>query len=69
MARHWGPLRLFDYVTTRLVAALVTAFVLMLIIMPPLIRWLKMKKFGETGAKNQGAAVVDAMREGKKGTR
>lgn len=65
---HWGPLRLFDYVTTRLVAALVTSFVLMLLAMPPLIRWLKRKKFGETGAKNQGAAVVDAMRDSKKGT-
>ncbi len=62
------PLLLDLNVTIRLVGALATAFVLMLILMPPLIRWLKRKKFGETGAKNQGAAVVDAMREGKKGT-
>ena len=55
-------------VTIRLVGALATAFVLMLLLMPGLISWLKRMKFGETGAKNQGAAVVDAMREGKKGT-
>jgi phospho-N-acetylmuramoyl-pentapeptide-transferase len=65
---HWGPLRLLDYVTTRVVAAAFTAFVLMMVFMPGLIRWLKRKKFGETGAKGDGAAVVDAMREGKKGT-
>jgi len=64
----WGPFRLFDYITTRAVMAAVTAFVLMLVVMPPLIRWLRLKKFGETGAKNQGAVVVDAMREAKKGT-
>jgi phospho-N-acetylmuramoyl-pentapeptide-transferase len=54
--------------TFRLVGALATAFILMLVVMPRLIAWLKRKKFGETGAKNQGAVVVDAMREGKKGT-
>ncbi len=60
---------LFDLnVTLSIVAALATSFGLMLALMPMLIRWLKRKKFGETGAKNQGAAVVDAMREGKKGT-
>jgi phospho-N-acetylmuramoyl-pentapeptide-transferase len=64
----WGPLRLFDYVSTRAIGAAMTAFVLMLLVMPPLIRWLKKKKFGESGAKGDGAKVVDAMREGKKGT-
>ncbi|MBA3938292.1 MAG: phospho-N-acetylmuramoyl-pentapeptide-transferase [Planctomycetes bacterium] len=65
---YWGPLRLLDYVTTRVVLAALTAFILMLVAMPPLIRWLKRKKFGESGAKGDGAVVVDAMREGKKGT-
>ncbi len=65
---HWGPLRLFDFVSTRVVGAAFTAFVLMMLLMPPLIRWLKRKKFGESGAKGDGAVVVDAMREGKKGT-
>lgn len=65
---HWGPLRLFDYVSTRVVGAAFTAFVLMMLVMPVLIRWLKRKKFGESGAKGDGAVVVDAMREGKKGT-
>ena len=65
---HWGPLRLFDYVSTRVVGAAFTAFVLMMLVMPPLIRWLKRMKFGESGAKGDGAVVVDAMREGKKGT-
>jgi phospho-N-acetylmuramoyl-pentapeptide-transferase len=55
-------------VMVRLLGAAATAFVLMLLVMPGLIRWLKRKKFGESGAKGQGAAVVDAMREGKKGT-
>jgi phospho-N-acetylmuramoyl-pentapeptide-transferase len=65
---QWGPLRLFDYVSTRVVGAAFTAFLLMMLVMPPLIRWLKRKKFGESGAKGDGAVVVDAMREGKKGT-
>jgi phospho-N-acetylmuramoyl-pentapeptide-transferase len=65
---QWGPLRLFDYVSTRVVGAAFTSFVLMMLVMPPLIRWLKRKKFGESGAKGDGAVVVDAMREGKKGT-
>jgi phospho-N-acetylmuramoyl-pentapeptide-transferase len=55
-------------VSLRAVAAACTAFLLMMVVMPPLIRWLKRKKFGETGAKGDGAHVVDAMREGKKGT-
>ena len=61
---HFGPLRLFDYASTRVVLAAGCGFVLMMITMPPLIRWLRAKKLGESGAKNQGAAVVDAMREG-----
>lgn len=64
----WGPLRLLDYVTVRAVGAAATAFALMLIVMPPLIRWLRRMKFGEGGAKNQGAHLVDQMREAKKGT-
>ena len=55
-------------VTPRILAAAVIAFVSMLAVMPPLIRWLRAKKLGESGAKGDGAAVVDAMREGKKGT-
>jgi len=64
----FGPFRLFGYVTSRVVLAAATAFVLMLLVMPPLIRWLKRMKFGEAGSKGEGAVVVDAMREGKKGT-
>lgn len=62
----WG--NLLNGVSVRVVAAAFTAFVLMMLVMPPLIRWLRRKKFGETGAKGDGAHVVDAMREGKKGT-
>ena len=60
-----GP---FAFVSSRAVGAAMTAFILMLVVMPPLIAWLKRKKFGESGAKNQGAAVVDEARERKKGT-
>jgi len=63
----FGPLRLFGFVSTRVVCAAFTAFVLMMIVLPPLIRWLKRKKFGEQGSKGE-AAVVDAMRDSKKGT-
>jgi phospho-N-acetylmuramoyl-pentapeptide-transferase len=59
-----APLQL---VTVRAGAAALTAFVLMLLIMPAVIRWLKLKKFGEQGGKGQGADLVDAYREGKKG--
>lgn len=69
---HWlggsdtgAPLQL---VTVRCGAAALTAFLLMLAIMPPLIRRLKLWKFGEAGGKGQGADLVDAYREGKKGT-
>jgi phospho-N-acetylmuramoyl-pentapeptide-transferase len=65
---HFGPFRLFEYVSTRVVLAAVTGFLLMIVVMPPLIRWLKRKKFGESGAKGDGAVVVDAMRDSKKGT-
>ncbi len=67
-AHVFGPLRLFGYVSSRVVLSALTAFTLMMIVMPPLIRWLKRKKFGESGAKNDGAVVVDAMRDSKKGT-
>ena len=60
-----GP---FAFVSSRAVGAAMTAFLLMLMVMPPLIAWLKRKKFGESGAKNQGAGVVDEARERKKGT-
>ncbi|MBA3686513.1 MAG: phospho-N-acetylmuramoyl-pentapeptide-transferase [Planctomycetes bacterium] len=63
----YGPFRLFGYVTSRTVLAALTAFALMMVVMPPLIRWLKRKKFGEQGSKNE-AAVVDAMRNAKAGT-
>jgi phospho-N-acetylmuramoyl-pentapeptide-transferase len=55
-------------VTPRILAAGAIAFICMLAVMPPLIRWLRAKKLGESGAKNDGAAVVDEARERKKGT-
>ena len=63
----YGPMRLFGFVSTRAICAAMTAFALMLVVMPPLIRWLKRMKFGEQGSKGE-AAVVDAMRDSKKGT-
>lgn len=63
-----GALRLFGYTSFRAVCAAFTAFVLMMVVMPRLIRWLQRKKFGESGAKGDGAEVVDAMREQKAGT-
>ena len=59
---------LFGYVTTRVVLAAITAFVLMMLIMPYLVKWLRVKKFGEQGAKGDGAIVVDRMRQAKAGT-
>lgn len=61
-------LGVFNGVTPRILAAAAISFAAMLAIMPPLIRWLRAKKLGESGAKGDGAVVVDAMREGKKGT-
>jgi phospho-N-acetylmuramoyl-pentapeptide-transferase len=65
---QFGPFRLFEYVSSRVVLSAITGFILMMVVMPPLIRWLKRKKFGELGAKGDGAVVVDAMRDSKKGT-
>ena len=39
-----------------------------MVVMPRLIRWLQKKKFGEQGGKDEGAALVDEMRESKAGT-
>lgn len=68
LAQQVPALKALGGVSPRVFGAAATAFVLMLLIMPPLIRWLRRRKFGESGAKGQGAVVVDAMREGKKGT-
>jgi phospho-N-acetylmuramoyl-pentapeptide-transferase len=68
LAQHVPGFAIFGGVTPRILAAAAIAFVAMLVVMPPLIRWLRARKLGESGAKNDGAAVVDAMREGKKGT-
>ncbi len=65
---HFGAMRLFGYGSVRCLAALMTAFLLMLVVMPPLIRWLRRARYGEAGAKHDGASVVDAAREAKKGT-
>lgn len=59
---------IFGYVTTRVVLAAITAFFLMMVIMPRLIKWLRVKKYGEQGAKGDGAIVVDRMRQAKAGT-
>lgn len=64
----FGPFRLFGYTSFRAVMAALTAFVLMMIIMPRLIAWLRRKRFGEQGAKGDGAIVVDTMRRAKAGT-
>lgn len=64
----FGPFRLFGYTSVRVVGAALTAFLLMLLVMPGLIAWLRHKKFGEQGGKGDGAAVVDAMRDAKRGT-
>lgn len=68
LAANFPAFAALNGVTPRILAAAVISFVAMLVVMPPLIRWLRAKKLGESGAKNDGAAVVDAMREGKKGT-
>ena len=60
--------KLFGYVTTRVVLAAITAFVLMMVVMPRLVQWLRLKRFGEQGAKGDGAIVVDRMRQAKAGT-
>ncbi|MFW5858875.1 MAG: phospho-N-acetylmuramoyl-pentapeptide-transferase [Planctomycetota bacterium] len=52
----------------RAAGAAVTAFVLMMVMMPRLIAWLRRKRFGEKGAKGDGAIVVDSMRRAKAGT-
>lgn len=67
-AEFFGPLRLFGYTSVRVVAAALTAFLLMLLVMPGLIGALRRRKFGEQGGKQEGAAMVDAMRESKRGT-
>lgn len=64
----FGPFRLFGYTSSRAVMAAITAFLLMMVVMPRLIRWLRYKKFGEQGAKGDGAIVVDTMRRAKAGT-
>lgn len=64
----FGPFRLFGYTSVRAVGAALTAFIVMLLTMPWLIGWLRRKKFGEQGGKEEGAQVVDEMRLKKAGT-
>lgn len=65
----FGPFRLFGYTSFRCAGAMATTFLLMLFLMPGLIAWLRRKKFGEQGSKNEGAAMaVEAARDAKKGT-
>lgn len=68
LSGSYGPFRLFGYTSVRVVGAALTAFLLMWLIMPGLIAWLRHKKFGEQGGKGEGADIVDAMREAKAGT-
>lgn len=64
----FGPARLFGYVSVRAVGAALTAFLLMLLVMPDLIAWLRRRRLGEAGGKGDGAELVDAMRDSKSGT-
>ncbi|MCS6969833.1 MAG: phospho-N-acetylmuramoyl-pentapeptide-transferase [Planctomycetota bacterium] len=68
LVADWLGLPALAGAATRILAATMLAFLGMFVVMPPLIRWLRAQKLGESGAKGEGAALVDAMREGKKGT-
>ena len=68
LSEYFGPMRLFGFTSSRAVLAALTAFLLMMWVMPRLIRWLQLKKFGEQGAKGDGAIIVDTMRKAKAGT-
>jgi len=50
------------------VGASLTAFLLMLVVMPRLIVWLRERKLAEQGGKGEGADLVDEMRSSKAGT-
>ena len=64
----FGPFRLFGYVSVRVVAAALSSFLLMLLVMPRLIDWLRVRKLAEGGGKGEGADLVDEMRSSKAGT-
>ena len=49
----FGPFRLFGYTSVRTVLAVIIGWLLMMVVMPRLIRWLKKKKFGEQGGKDE----------------
>ena len=68
LSEYFGPMRLFGFTSSRAVLAALTAFFLMMFVMPRLIRWLQRRKFGEQGAKGDSAIVVDTMRKAKAGT-
>ncbi len=68
LSAWFGPLRLFGYNSFRAAGAAATAFILMMIVMPPLVAWLRRKRFGEQGAKGDGALMIDTMRQAKSGT-
>ena len=69
LAEHWPWLGWFlGYASVRVVAAAISAFLAMYFGMPYLIRWLKARRLGEAGAKNEGAILVDQAREAKAGT-
>jgi phospho-N-acetylmuramoyl-pentapeptide-transferase len=61
-----GFLRVFTYLTFQTVAALVLAFLIVLLFAPAVIRWLRKQKIGDIT--KHDAAEVDALFAGKKGT-
>ncbi len=44
---RWSPLNVFRYITFRAALAILTAFVVGLLVGPPLIRWLRQRQIGQ----------------------
>jgi phospho-N-acetylmuramoyl-pentapeptide-transferase len=61
------PLRVFRYITVRAVCGAGTAFLLMLVLMPPFIRWLRTLKIRQY-ERRKDAPSLDALHSGKEGT-
>ncbi len=68
-AEHFGPMRLFRYITFRTAGAVVTALVLSWLLAPKVIAWLRQMRFGQEYADVAAASGGMAERgERKKGT-
>lgn len=68
LREYWFGFNVFRYITFRAVMASVTAFLLTILIGPPVIRWLKRMKVGQRVRKKEEVGQLYDLHQHKEGT-